>query len=286
MRLQGRDLSYSIGGAHLVREASVEVRPGMITVVVGANGAGKSTLLRLLAGELEPNAGGVWLDGRPLHEWSLIERGRRRAVLPQHSTLGFGFTVFDVVLLGRTPHVRGFEGARDHRIAMKALSRVGGEHLAGRRYPTLSGGERQRVHLARVLAQVWDEPPNGARYLLLDEPLTSLDLARTHDVMDLLADLAAEGIGIVAVLHDLNLAARYADQILVVHRGRTLACGEPETVLTPAVIQTAFSLPAVVTVDPVHGEPLILAGNGRPRKRGRGASAAARRNSDSMEVPQ
>ncbi len=263
------DATYRIGPNTLVDGVTLALRPGEVLAVVGANGAGKTTLLRLLSGELRPSSGAVCLDGRPLGAFAPEHLARRRAVLPQHSTLGFGFSVQEVVLLGRTPHRT--PPARDLEIAAGAMQAAGVAHLAARRYPTLSGGEQQRVHLARALAQIWEASGPGARYLLLDEPTASLDLAHQHAVLGVARRCAAAGVGVLAVLHDLNLAAQHADRIAVLRRGRLLAEGPPEAVLTPEIIRRAFDISVLVTRHPCATCPLVV-----PIPDARGAGATVR----------
>lgn len=257
--LEADELTFRLGGFTLLEGVGVEVQPGRVTAVVGTNGAGKSMLLRNLSGELRPTTGDVRIEGRPLGEFEPRELARRRAVMPQSSTLTFPFTAFEVVLLGRTPHVSGREGTHDRFAAWGALERAGAEHLADRRYPTLSGGERQRVDFARALAQVWETRAGTARYLLLDEPTASLDLARRHELLMSVRSFAEAGVGVLIVLHDLNLAARYADDLLVLTGGRVSARGAPRKILTPELIREAFGLPVVVTSHPRHDCPLIVA---------------------------
>lgn len=257
--LYGRGVTVHAGPVALLRDVDVSIRPGRITAVVGRNGAGKSTLLRALAGEAPLHRGEVALEGRPLGSWPLCDVARRRAVLPQRSTLTFAFPVEEVVGLGRMPHARTSSADRDRSVVEAALRRAGADELVGRSYPTLSGGERQRVHLARVLAQIWEPPAEGGRYLLLDEPLSAQDLGRQHRMMTLLREVAEEGVGVMVVVHDLNLAARYAHEILVLKDGTRRACGAPGEILRPEVVEEAFGVPVAVVSDPVHGGPLVLA---------------------------
>lgn len=247
-----------IGDAVLLDGVSLVVQPGEVVAVVGANGAGKSTLLKVAAGERSPSAGRVTLDGRPLGAFSPEALALRRAVLPQHSALQFGFTAAEVVRLGRTPHAGRATRAQDEAAVERALAQAGVSHLAGRRYPTLSGGEQQRVHLARTLAQLdgrHDEP----RYLLLDEPTASLDLAHQHAVLRTARALAEAGTGVLVVLHDLNLAAQYADRLAVLRRGRLLADGPPAEVLDPALVHAAFDVVVTVLPHPCLTCPLVVA---------------------------
>lgn len=256
--LEGHTLSYRLGQDTLLRDVSVAVRTGRVTAVLGANGAGKSTLLRLLSGDMTPTEGEVTLHGRELSEWDPRDVAVRRAVMPQASTLTFPFTAAQVAALGRIPHAGRRLSDEDHAIAFHALERAGAEHLSQRVYPTLSGGERQRVDFARAIAQVWTPSETGGRYLLLDEPTSSLDLARQHELLRGVRAFAATGAGVLVVLHDLNLAAEYADEVVVLHQGEVVASGTPAVALTAEVIEHAFALPVLVTTHPRSGGPLIV----------------------------
>jgi iron complex transport system ATP-binding protein len=184
-------------------------------------------------------------------------------VLPQASRLHFSFSVLEVVLMGRTPHVQGRAGPADWAIAENALEAAGMGGFVDREFPTLSGGEQQRVHLARALAQVWTAPddtgPDGRRrYLLLDEPTASLDLAHQQNVLQTAHSFADEGGGVLAILHDLNLAAQFADHVVVMAEGRVRTQGAPETVFTPPCIREVFGCPVCVLAHPTQSCPLIV----------------------------
>lgn len=245
-----------IGGNRLLTDVSLTVTSGETVAIVGPNGAGKSTLLKALCGDIVPTCGEVALNGCLLQTWHRRERARVMAVLPQESTLAFPFTVLEVVMMGRTPHDP--DGQRDQTIARAALEAAGVSAFEQRIYPTLSGGERQRVHVARVLAQVWEKPADGPRYLLLDEPTASLDLAYQHHTLETFRQFAANGAGVLAVLHDLNLAAQFADRMVVLRDGHQLASGCPHDVLTPGIIEAAFGFPATVMPHPSRPCPLVV----------------------------
>jgi iron complex transport system ATP-binding protein len=258
--LVAEQLEFAIGRKALLAGASLALRAGEFVAVVGPNGAGKSTLLRLLAGEIRPSRGAVRLDGKALSSWSRRALARRRAVLPQSSALSFPFTVFEVALLGRAPHNGGVETPLDRAIACHALEATGVAALAARVYPTLSGGERQRVHLARVLAQLMTGPGRyAAGFLLLDEPVTSLDPRHQHAALALARAFVAAGGGGLAILHDVNLAARYADRVIVLAGGRIVAAGTPADALAPDIISPVFEIPFRRIDDPAGGPPILLA---------------------------
>jgi len=249
-------ISLTLTGARLLDGIDLEIHPGQVTAVLGPNGAGKTSLLRLLSGELASDSGAVTLSGRPLAEWGHAERARSLAVLPQQSLLDFPFTAEEVVMLGRTPHATG--AAMDREIVTRALKAVDLDYLARRDYTRLSGGEKQRVHLARVLAQIWDEERWTPRYLLLDEPTASFDLAHQRMTLDIVRDLAAQGVGVLMVLHDLNLAARCADQMVLMRCGTIAFSGDPEDVLTVAAIRDVFQVDVSIDRHPQHGGPLVI----------------------------
>ncbi len=239
--IEARDITYSIRDARILDGVSIEIRDAEIVGVLGANGAGKTTLRRVLSGDIIPDRGEVTLNGRSLASWDLRELARVRAVLPQESSLNFAFRVEDVVLMGRSPHLEGMESSDDFRIVREALGLVDGAGLENRLYPTLSGGERQRVHLARVLAQIWEDG-GGPRFLFLDEPTSNLDLRHQHEALGVVRDLRGRNIGAFVVLHDLNLAARYTDRILLMKNGRTVAFGPTRQVLNADTIREVFDV--------------------------------------------
>ena len=218
---------------------------GELVCVVGRNGTGKSTLLRVLSGELTPSEGIVTLDGAPLASLRPLALARRRAVLPQQGELAFSFSVRDVVAMGRTPHRGAPASEPDAAIAAAALRAV---DLAGRedeRYDQLSGGEQQRVQLARVVAQAWPGA-DPAPVLLLDEPTSALDLAQVYATLALVRELTRSGCGALAILHDLNAAARFADRVVVLSRGRVAAHGTPARVLDSGCLRDHFGVDAEV----------------------------------------
>jgi len=259
--LRGDDIRVSFGAAEILKRPTVVVAPGEVVAVLGPNGAGKSTLLSVLAGTLTPQGGRAALGDRALAEWSPRELALQRAVLPQQSELAFGFHVLEVVLLGRSPHA-GTSSRQDNlSIAAACLEEVGVAQLADRIYTTLSGGERQRVQLARALAQIGFpdfQLASGERYLLLDEPTASLDPAHQHATLKTARRAAELGMGVLAILHDLNLAAMYADRLVVLSRGSLAAEGTPEDVLTEELVRGTFDLPVHITRHPTRGCPQIV----------------------------
>ncbi|RAU41372.1 MULTISPECIES: heme ABC transporter ATP-binding protein [unclassified Pseudomonas] len=248
-------LSIHRNGTCVLSDISLTLQPRQVLGVLGPNGAGKSTLLGALCGELKATHGQPWLDGQPLSSWSAQARATRLAVLPQSSSLSFGFDVREIVAMGRLPHGSGRD--RDAEIVQAALEAADASHLQGRSYLALSGGERQRVHLARVLAQVWSG--EGGQTLLLDEPTSMLDPLHQHTLLQAVRGFADRGGAVMVILHDLNLAARYCDRLMLLQAGRTYVSGTPDDVLTPDALQAVFGLEVLVRPHPERGYPLIIA---------------------------
>jgi iron complex transport system ATP-binding protein len=243
------DIALSRGGTPILNGVSARFAPGEFVAVVGPNGAGKSSLVRVLTGEWSPDAGRVGLDGRQLKSISRRQIAQRMAVVPQASTLGFDFLVEEIVGLGRLPHATG--AAVDDAAVTGALALLGLDAFAGRRYLTLSGGERQRVQLARALVQIWPGPDAApAPILVLDEPTSALDLAQQHVALEAASARALGGAIVIAVLHDLNLAAEYADRLLVLKAGRLVADGAPPEIMTDQTVSGWFGCPVDVSSDP------------------------------------
>ncbi len=252
MTLTGTKLTVRAGGRAILDSATLALNAGELAVIVGPNGAGKSTLLRGLAGDRRLSAGTVAMNGRPLSAWDSGALALQRAVLPQTPTLAFPFRVCDVVELGRYPH-RGLASLAEHHAAIDGAMRAADvAHLANRDCRTLSGGELHRVHFARALAQVWSPLGDGrTRHLLLDEPTASLDLAHQSLVLRFAKAFAREGGAVLTILHDLNLAAAFADRLIVLHQGRIAAEGSPANVLTAELIRTVWDVDARVLGDPL-----------------------------------
>jgi iron complex transport system ATP-binding protein len=256
MSLEARALGLHVAGFDLLRNIDLQLVPGTVTAVVGPNGAGKTSLLRALVDEMPLSAGSVWFNGRPLRAWPLEERACLLAVLSQQSTLGFPFTAREVVALGRIPHRSG--ATRDAEIVRAALEQVDGSYLDRRLYTAMSGGERQRVQLARVLAQVWEPVAGGERVLMLDEPTAALDLSHQQLTLAIVRRVAADGVAVLIVLHDLSLAARCADRLVVLDGGRIAAQGAPAEVLDAELVQRVFGVQCIVTRHPLDGSPLVI----------------------------
>lgn len=245
--LRAEGLGLQLGRGLCLRGLDVQVQAGRVTALLGPNGAGKSTLLSLLAGQRRPAQGRVCLGGRPLAQWPAPLLARVRALMPQHHPVAFDFAVRDIVALGRYPH-RLQPSAQESAIVPAAMRLTGVAHLADRAYASLSGGEQARCQLARVLAQLWEPVRNpqgqpAPRWLLLDEPTAALDWAHQMHVLDTVRHWAhAQGVGVVAVLHDLNLALRYADHAVVLAQGQIVRQGPCAATLNPELVRQVWQV--------------------------------------------
>ncbi len=252
-RISGRVVAdavgYRVGSAELLHGVSLVVKPGEVVVLVGPNGAGKSTLMQVLAGDLVATAGSVMLDGKPIGSYRAHDLALRRAVLPQQSLLQFAFTVREVVEMGRSPH----DDTHDEMVVAveSALAATEMIPFAGRVYPSLSGGEKARAQLSRVLAQ-------SAPLLLLDEPTAALDLRHQQHVMDIARDIASDGGSVIAVVHDLNLAAGTADRIVLLDRGTIAADGSPWEVMQQSLLSEVYQCEIAVGRHPMRDCPLVM----------------------------
>ncbi|UNO42392.1 heme ABC transporter ATP-binding protein [Streptomyces sp. MST-110588] len=244
-------LEVRLGDRTVLDGVELEVRTGEVLALVGPNGAGKSTLLAALAADLPAAAGEVRLDGRPVTDWRAPELARRRAVLPQSAAFSFPFTVEEVVRMGRAPWAGTGRAAQDDRAVAAAMAATEVDGFARRPLPALSGGERARVALARVLAQ-------QVPLLLLDEPTAALDLRHQELVLRVCRERAAAGDAVVIVLHDLGLAAAYADRVAVLHDGRPAALGPPAEVFGEKLLTRVYRQPVEVVGHPRTGVPLVL----------------------------
>ena len=246
--ISAQDLTYEIEGSTLLDGVGLHADRGQLVGLIGPNGAGKSTLLRTISGILRYRGGAVLLEGEDLRSLSPKDVAATLALVPQIAPYTYGFTSIELVLMGRYPHLGRFqiEGREDDRIARDAMRLTETEQFADRTLDTLSGGERQRVFVARALAQ---QP----RILLMDEPTANLDILHQLKVLDLVRRLVADGLTAVAAIHDLNMAARYCDKLVLLNKGHVLAEGSPADVLTPDTIEFVFGVHSAVYRDPTTG---------------------------------
>ncbi len=256
--IEANDAAAFIGKKRIVTGVDFAARPGEMVAIVGPNGSGKTTLLRAMTGELA-YTGRIAINGEEVSALKPWRLAAMRAVLPQATALSFPFTVREVVALGVNSGRSGALAGEEARLPERALARVDLEGFAGRFYQELSGGEQQRVQLARVLCQVWAPVLEGVpRYLFLDEPVSSLDIKHQLIIMRIARDFASRGGGVIAILHDLNLAAMFADAIFIMHRGRLAASGSPTEVLRDDVIARVFECGLKVGALPRNEMPFVL----------------------------
>ncbi|WP_256005703.1 heme ABC transporter ATP-binding protein [Pedobacter deserti] len=248
-------LSYHIGKRPLLRNVSFSLRSGEMLAILGANGAGKSTLLKMLSGEKTPSEGQITLHEKNLAEYKSVELARNRAVLNQQNFVSMAFTAEEIVSMGRYPHRGQTTAAQDRNICSQVMELTGTTVLAERSYLTLSGGEQQRVQLARVLAQIWDVP--GA-LLIMDEPVASLDLQYQQQTLAIAKMLSRKGYMVITVLHDINLAAQYADRILMLKNGRKWYDGSAAEILSSKNIYEVFEISADIITQPSTLRPVFL----------------------------
>jgi iron complex transport system ATP-binding protein len=249
--IDARDVTVEIGDRRILHGASLTVHSGEVVALIGPNGAGKSTLLAAITGDQRVTAGSIRIGERDLGDWALGDLARRRAVLLQENRVSFPFTVEQVVEMGRAPWRRTPLEDDDEAAVTGALRLTDIERFRDRHVPSLSGGERARAGLARVLAQ-------RTGILLLDEPTAALDLRHQEDVLRLARECAQQGDAVAVVLHDLNLAAAYADRVVLLADGAVVASGAPADVLTPALIEAVYRQPVEVLTHPVSGATVIL----------------------------
>lgn len=237
--LQASEVHFSPGGHEVLRGVSLELRPGTVTIIIGPNGAGKSTLLSVLAGDVSPDSGTVALGGKPLASWKTLDAARRRAVMVQDTSVSFPYTVREVVQMGRNAWRRTGRAAQDEAVVDSAISATGMGPLSARSVTLLSGGERQRTALSRVLAQ-------EGSVLLLDEPVSAMDIAHQEQTLQTCRRLAAEGAAVAVVLHDLDAAAAYADWLVLLHHGQVHAAGTVEDICRAEVLSEVYGTPIEV----------------------------------------
>ena len=245
--LRVKNISYQTSGKVILENVSAAFLPGRLNLVIGPNGAGKSTLIKVICNQLKPTQGDIFYSQKNLKEIGIEELAKKRSVLSQNVELAFPLMVREVVMMGRYPHFTGKPAARDEAAVEEAMRFFDVSHLSERNCLTLSGGEKQRVQFARVLSQIWYPYQDETRFLILDEPLTFLDVHYQFDFMHKVIHLlSSQDIVVIGVVHDLNLAAKFGDHILLLLDGKVLSAGNRNKVLSAQNIQTAYHLEPII----------------------------------------
>jgi len=245
--LKVQNVGYQIDNKQLLEDVSIDFDAGKLHLIIGPNGAGKSTLIKVLCKQIIPQKGNINYDNKEISHFTFSQLAAIRAVLSQNIELAFPLRVSELVMMGRYPHFRGKPSSKDVQACEEAMIFFDVADLAERNYMTLSGGEKQRVHFARVVAQIWYPTPNQYRYLILDEPLTFLDVHYQFEFMHkILKLLESKDLVVIGVVHDLNLASKFADQIILLHQGKILAAGDKHKVLSKENIKTAYQLEPIL----------------------------------------
>lgn len=252
------NISLRLGARPVLRDVTLSLARGELVVILGPNGAGKSTLLKALTGDLVPDSGSISFDGRPLASFPLRELARERAVLSQSTGLNFPFTVLEVVRLGLEASQGGISRSETARLLPRALNAVELAGFEGRLHQQLSGGEQQRVHLARVLCQAWAGKPDGSGFLLLDEPVSNLDIRHQLQTLEAVRRHVAGGGGALMILHDINLAALYADRLVMMAEGRIIRHGAPADILDRNAILDVYGVDMPVEIARESGRPFAM----------------------------
>jgi iron complex transport system ATP-binding protein len=255
--LNAENISFKIGHTYLLQPSTIYFEANKFHVIMGANGAGKTTLLKLLAGDQKPSAGKIILSERQLNEYSKKELARKRAVLSQHYHVGFPLSVNDIVLMGRYPYFVNNPAINDLAICQLAMQLMDVNHLSERDYISLSGGEAQKVQMSRVLSQIWNTEQPEEKLLLLDEPVSHLDIKYQHQLLTAAKNLCNQKTTVIAILHDINLAIAYADRILFMKQGRMVHDTTELSEISTEVIRDVFDVPSSIIHPPGH-RPVVL----------------------------
>ena len=256
--LKTENISYTIGKKNIVKNVSAAFLPGELNMILGPNGSGKSTYLKIFSGEIKEYEGSVYYNDNNISKQRKEEMARCRAVMSQQSELTFPLTVEEVVMMGRYPHFSFNPTKRDDAICEEVIERMDLLPFRERNYQTLSGGERQRVQFARILAQIWEKPEAGSRYLFLDEPLNNLDINYQQEFLQITKSFTTPDTVLVAIMHDINLAMQYADKLFFLKEGSIVRHGKPKEIVNAELIREVFNVSAMIIDHPVTGVPLVL----------------------------
>jgi iron complex transport system ATP-binding protein len=253
-----QEISYKIGKKKILQDISVDFYPGEFNMILGPNGAGKSTLLKIFSGELTGFSGSVFYDKKNIVTLKKETLAKFRSVMSQQPELSFPLKVNEIILMGRYPHFNFNPNKIDLAICEEVITMMNLDSLKERNYLTLSGGEKQRVQFARVLAQIWEKPSIGHRYLFLDEPLISLDINYQQEFLRIASEFKKTDIILVAIVHDINLAIQFADKLLFLKQGQLKALGKPSDVLNEELIKNVFNIEATIINNPITNKPLVI----------------------------
>lgn len=256
--LKTQDIYYCIGNKLILGGISAEFLPGEFNMILGPNGSGKSSFLKIFSGEIQKYDGTVSYAQEKLSSIKKEDLAKHRAVMSQQPELSFPLMVEEVIMMGRYPHFTFNPGKKDEEICNEVMKRMNLLSFRERNYLTLSGGEKQRVQYARVLAQLWDQEENETRYLFLDEPLNSLDISYQQEFLQVAREFMNAKSVIVAVMHDINLAIQYADNLFFLKEGKLVAHGKPQDIVTEELIRSVFEIPVIIVSNPVNGKPLVV----------------------------
>ena len=258
--LKAENIHYRIGEKQILNGISAQFNPGQFNMILGPNGSGKSTFLKVFSGEIQKYDGNIFYDDKKIALYKKEELATYRAVMSQQPELSFPLMVEEVVMMGRYPHFTFNPNKKDTSICNQVMERMNLTSFKERNYLTLSGGEKQRVQYARVLAQVWEKPAKGCRYLFLDEPLNSLDINYQHEFLQIAKEFTNNDTVLVAVMHDINLAIQYSDNLFFLKQGQLMAHGKPNEVLSAALIKDVFNVNATLINNPLSNNPLVIFG--------------------------
>ncbi len=262
--LSTSSIHYRIGKKTILQNITADFLPGEFNMILGPNGSGKSTFLKIFSGEIHRYDGTVLYGQKKIASLPYKELAKKRAVMSQQPELGFPLTVEEVVMMGRYPHFSLNPRKKDETICQEVMDRLNLHAFAERNYLTLSGGEKQRVQYARVLAQVWEKPEEGHRYLILDEPLTSLDISYQHEFLQVAREFLSPDTVLIAIMHDINLAIQYADRLFFLKEGELAAQGPPASVLSESLVEKVFGVRTTIAKNPVTGSPLVIYSSNTP----------------------
>ena len=259
--LRTENIQYSIGKKSILNNISAQFQPGELNMILGPNGSGKTSFLKIFSGEINKYNGSVFYADEQIAHIKKEELAKYRAVMSQQPELSFPLMVEEVVMMGRYPHFTFNPTKKDVDICHDVMNRMNLASFADRNYLTLSGGEKQRVQYARVLAQVWEKPAKGYRYLFLDEPLTSLDINYQQEFLQIAREFTDENTVLIAVMHDINLAIQFADKLFFLKEGSLVSHGRPKEVLSESLIKQVFNVNASIINNPVSNIPLVVFNN-------------------------